>query len=152
MHDRISEPQINAPVCSITCQAVVTMRVVLWWARECGSQGAVLERKVGRELPLPGLWCVWVHLLPPTSVIFPVRGSLTCRVAEAWLWPSGMSLWKDLMAQQQFHSPRPFPENSHRLSLPRKASTVKQRELPTAGCPPREGDQSSSQLSRKGNT
>lgn len=57
MHDGISEPQINAPVCSLCSIAlhfVVTACVIPQLARECGSQGAVLGSKVGRELPFPG--------------------------------------------------------------------------------------------------
>lgn len=46
MHDGISEPQIHAPVCSITLHSLVTM---------CR---AASEGRMGRELPLPGLLCV----------------------------------------------------------------------------------------------
>lgn len=55
MHDGILRAQRNAPVCSITLHSSPNA-LILWGAYEYGSQeGAVLEGKVGRELPLPGL-------------------------------------------------------------------------------------------------
>lgn len=60
MHDGISEPQMNAPVCSIPFQlcshnardpAVSTVSVA-------PGGGAAFQGEVGRELPPPGPTCV----------------------------------------------------------------------------------------------
>lgn len=124
MHDGISEAQSNAPMCSITLHSVVTMRVILWWVWWTWLPEGCFRGESGKGIASPRAPMCLSALPFSHHYYFPTRCSLTCRVAAAWLWPTVMSLWEDLMARQWFNSHRPLPENDHLLSWSRKVSTA----------------------------
>lgn len=92
--------------------------------------GAVLEGKVGRELPLPGLQGVWVHFLLPTTFTLPLDAVSPAEPLKPGCDPLWRSLGEDLMAQSS-----PVPWKMATFSLCQR-KLVQQKELSKVSVPP----------------
>lgn len=109
MHDGISEPQMNAPVCSIPFQLCSHNARDPAVSGECGSWGGCFPGGSGKGTASPR-----AHLClsaPPSSLSysFPRKGSLTCPASEARLWSTVPSPRAAGMAHPGKWPPGPLP-------------------------------------------